>query len=65
MTWVMLMPLQRIIIIDQGKMIYDDNIAHLKTFRAYRTIKITLPNEQFDGADEEKKAKFIVTLLLK
>ncbi len=51
---------KRIIIIDQGKMIYDDNIAHLKTFfGAYRTIKITLPNEQFDGADEEKKAKFI------
>jgi len=48
---------ERIVIIDHGKMIYDNDIDHLKTyFGSYRTLKLRLPGDVWEEKliDESK-----------
>ena len=48
---------QRIVIIDHGKMIYDNDMEHLKTFfGSYRTLKLRLPGDVWEERliDESK-----------
>lgn len=48
---------ERIVIIDHGKMIYDNDIDHLKTyFGSYRTLKLRLPGDIWEEKliDESK-----------
>ncbi len=48
---------ERIVIIDHGKMIYDNDIDHLKTFfGSYRTLKLRLPGDVWEERliDESK-----------
>jgi len=48
---------ERIVIIDHGKMIYDNDIDHLKTyFGSYRTLKLRLPGDVWEEnlIDESK-----------
>ena len=43
---------ERIVIIDKGKMLYDNDIRHLRQFfGSYRTLKIR-PNEDMDVVEE-------------
>lgn len=47
---------QRIVIIDKGKMLYDNDIAHLKQFfGSYRTLKIRIKGDLKQYADEISK----------
>lgn len=48
---------ERIVIIDHGKMIYDNDMEHLKTyFGSYRTLKVRLPGDVWEEQliDESK-----------
>ena len=47
---------QRIVIIDKGKMLYDNDIAHLKSFfGSYRTLKIRVDGDLKERADAIQK----------
>ncbi len=47
---------QRIVIIDKGKMLYDNDIAHLKSFfGSYRTLKIRVDGDLKERADVIQK----------
>lgn len=48
---------QRIVIIDKGKMLYDNDIGHLKSFfGSYRTLKIRIDGDQKALAERIQKA---------
>lgn len=58
---------KRIVIIDKGSMIYDNDIAHLQQyFGAYRTVKVQFGRSEAEISDEtaEKQAKEVQAWIL-
>jgi ABC-2 type transport system ATP-binding protein len=55
---------ERIVIIDHGKMIYDNDIEHLKTyFGSYRTLRLRLPGDVWEETIIDESKTDVMTVI--